>query len=294
MTGLDLCRSLLGQYGAAEPALWRPAPEPIRKSSLGPAAGHVFVVGFPRSGTSLLEQALAGHPDIVTLEEKPTLTPAIDAYLDPPVNIDALTEMDAAAADHWRAAYWDRVQAHGVAVEGKVFIDKQPFYTFWLPLIGKLFPQARVVVVRRDPRDVVLSCLRNPFRMTPLTYDLMDLERSARLYAAAMDILELCMRHCGAPVFAYRHEDLVGHFQAIAADLCAFLGLDWSERILGFASTAKARDIRTPSAGQVERGLNRDGIGVWRRYGDALAPVLPILEPVALRYGYPPCAEAEA
>jgi tetratricopeptide (TPR) repeat protein len=285
LAGVDLCHRLADGYRDAGPDLWTPAPAGADAS--GGAAGHVFVVGFPRSGTTLLEQVLASHPDVVALEEQATLTPAIDAYLDPPDRLDDMARMDEAAADRWRRDYWERVRRFGVDPTGKVFVDKQPFYTLWLPLIGKLFPDARIVVARRDPRDVVLSCFRRPFRMTPVTYELMDLERSAHLYAGAMDILETFLERSPNPRFIYRHEDLVADFDAVSNQLCAFLGLTWSERLRDFAATARTRHIRTPSALQVVRGLNRDGIGAWRPYAGALRPIMATLQPWVDAYGYP-------
>ncbi|HUO22210.1 MAG TPA: sulfotransferase [Caulobacteraceae bacterium] len=284
MTGLDLCLSLERRYADGDAALWRAAPG----ESGGPAAGHVFLVGFPRSGTTLLEQALAGHPDVVALEERPTLVAAIDAFLDPPLGVEALARLDQDQADHWRGQYWAQVRANGADVSGKIFVDKQPFYGLWLPLIGKLFPQAKIVVARRDPRDVVLSCLRNPFRMTPVTYELMDLERGAALYAGTMRIIDLFRARSANPVFEHRHETLVDDFEGAVRPLCAFLNLPWTDCLADFAATAARREIRTPSADQVRRGLNRDGVGAWRRYAAELAPVLPMLSPLAERYGYPP------
>jgi tetratricopeptide (TPR) repeat protein len=284
LVGLDLCLRLRDAYRAADPALWR--PEENRETANGGEAGHVFVVGFPRSGTTLLEQVLASHPQVVALEEQPTLMPAIDAYLDPPDGLDALAHMDEATADHWRRIYWDRVRSFGIDPSGKVFIDKQPFYTLWLPLIGKLFPEAKVVVARRDPRDVVLSCFRKPFRMTPVTYELMDLERSAALYAAAMDILSTFIERSPSPTLVYQHEDLVRDFDCVTRRLCDFLELPWTEQLHDFAETAKARPIRTPSALQVTRGLNLDGVGAWKAYAAALAPILVTLEPYVQAFGY--------
>jgi tetratricopeptide (TPR) repeat protein len=284
LSGLDLCQALVQGYGAAPETLWRPAPG----SQGGGEAGHVFVVGFPRSGTTLLEQALAGHPDIVTLEERPTLLPAIERYLDPPTGLGALAELDEAAAEDLRRDYWARVRAFGVEPGGKVFVDKQPFYSLWLPLIVKLFPDARLVIPRRDPRDVVLSCFRRPFRPTPVTWEFLDLERGARVYDAAMRILDLTRARSALPVFDYRHEDLIEDFDGVASALCGFLGLGWHERLRDFAATARSRPVSTPSASQVVRGLNRDGVGAWRPYGDHMDAVQPILEPWVQSLGYAP------
>jgi hypothetical protein len=282
MAGLDLCQDLVRRYRHAGSELWRPAPG----AASGPAAEHVFLIGFPRSGTTLLEQVLAGHPRVAALEERPTLAPAIDAYLDPPSGVDALAKIDGAAAERWRADYWRRVGEFGAAVDGRLFVDKQPFYGLWLPLIGKLFPEAKIIVARRDPRDVVFSCFRNPFRMTPITYELMDLERAASLYAGVMEAIELFLARSANQAFVYRHEDLVDRFEPTLAALCTFLGLDWRDDMARFQLTAGARDIRTPSAHQVMRPLNREGIGVWRRYARPLAPILPRLRVLAERYGY--------
>jgi tetratricopeptide (TPR) repeat protein len=284
MAGLDLCQTLAEGYAAAPDNLWRPAPGTVD----GGAAGHVFVVGFPRSGTTLLEQVLAGHPDIVALEERPTLLGAIERYLDPPTGLAALADMDEATAEQLRRDYWARVRSFGVEPTGKVFVDKQPFYTLWLPLIVKLFPDAKLVVPRRDPRDVVLSCFRRPFFMTPVTWEFLDLERGAQVFDAAMRILDLACERSPLPVFDYRHEDLIEDFDGVCGALCRFLGVAWDDRLRDFAQTARARRVTTPSATQVVRGLNRDGVGAWRAYGAQAQVMQPILAPWVERLGYAP------
>ncbi len=284
LSGLDLCNALLQGVQAAPPSLWTPAPG--RED--GGAAGHVFIVGFPRSGTTLLEQVLASHPRVVALEEAPTLKPAIDAYLDPPSGIAALADMDEETAERWRRDYWTRVRDFGADPSGKVFVDKQPFYSLWLPLIARLFPTARILIARRDPRDVLLSCFRHPFRMTPVTYELMDLDRAAQLYDGAMRLIDLFRAKAANPSLAYRHEDLVDDFDGVAGRICAFLDLTWDPRLRDFAQTARQRPVRTPSARQVVRGLNRAGIGAWRPYAAQLSPILPRLEPWVKTLKYPP------
>jgi tetratricopeptide (TPR) repeat protein len=282
LSGLDLCQALVQGYGAAPETLWRPAPG----SQGGGEAGHVFVVGFPRSGTTLLEQALAGHPDIVTLEERPTLLPAIERYLDPPTGLGALADLDEAAAEDLRRDYWARVRAFGVEPGGKVFVDKQPFYSLWLPLIVKLFPDARLVIPRRDPRDVVLSCFRRRFGMNGPMYQLLTLAGGAAFYDAAMQIGER-LPIFGLPHLIVRHESLVEDFDATVREVCGFLDMPFTEAMRGFAGRIQDRGVATPSGVQVSRGLTAEGIGAWRRYADQMAEVLPVLEPWARRFGYP-------
>lgn len=222
----------------------------------------------------------------MTLEERATLLPAIERYLDPPQGLDAMADMDEETAERLRREYWARVRAFGVDPTGKVFVDKQPFYTLWLPLIVKLFPHAKLVVPRRDPRDVVLSCFRRPFHMTPVTYELLNLERAARLFDAAMRILDLTCEQSALPVFDYRHEDLIEDFDGVGAALCSFLDVPWDARLRDFSETARRRRVCTPSAPQVLRGLNRDGVGAWRAYARHIEIVRPILDPWAKRLGY--------
>jgi hypothetical protein len=83
-----------------------------------------------------------------------------------------------------------------------------------------------------------------------------------------------------------RYESLIEDFEGTARAACEFLGVDWNARLLDFASRARKRGISTPSAAQVTRGLNREGQGVWRRYADQMAAVLPVVDPWVRGFGY--------
>ena len=156
-----------------------------------------------------------------------------------------------------------------------------------LPLVAKLFPGARILFARRDPRDVVLSCFRRRFGMNPSMYQLLTLEGSAAYYGAVMRLSELYAGLLPLPRRLVRYESLVEDFDATARAACEFLGLEWSEELRDFAAKARTRGITTPSAAQVARGLNRDGQGTWRRYLPQMAPVLPMLRPWIEAFGYP-------
>jgi Tfp pilus assembly protein PilF len=250
------------------------------------AAGHVFLVGFPRSGTTLIEQVLASHPRVAALEERPTLVEAAVEFLADARGLERLASLSESEAEAWRRRYWRVVREAGVNADGKVFVDKQPAGAVLLPLAAKLFPHAKVLFAIRDPRDVVLSCLRQGFQMNAFTYELTTLEGAARCYDAVMRLAELCRTHLSRDWFDLRLEDLIADFDGRTRALCDFLGLDWSPRLAGFAETAKQGNVRTPSADQVRAGLNDSGVGRWRSYETMLAPVLPILEPWAERLGY--------
>ena len=283
-TALAHAQGLAAWFGAADPEPWRRAPE-LRPRAADPAL-HVFLVGFPRSGTTLLENVLAAHPNVVSLEEKDCLAPAIGAYLDSDEGLERLARIGPGEAMRQRDDYWSAVRSFGVEPRGRVFIDKMPLASLNLPLIAKLFPGARILFARRDPRDVVLSCFRRRFGMNPSMYQLLTLEGAAAFYDAVMRLSEIYRERLALPQHLIRYESLVEDFEGATRDVCAFLGLEWDEGLKDFAAKARTRGISTPSAAQVARGLNRDGQGAWRRYRDQMAPVLPLLQPWVERFGY--------
>jgi len=276
-------RRLEAWFRDCDPAPWRTAPP----AGAQPAAAHVVLVGFPRSGTTLLEQALAGHPGVVALEEAPTFAAAHDAFLASDAGLARLAALTPAEAAAWRARYWAEVASHGVEARGRLFLDKQPAGTEDLPLVAKLFPGAKVLFAVRDPRDVVLSCFRQNFRMNAMTYAFTDLVEAAAGYDASFRLAERYRRVLPLEVLDVRHEELIADFEAGLRRICAFLGLEFHAAMTDVAGTAQARVVRTPSAPQVRAGLNAQGVGRWRAYAEALAPVLPVLEPWARRLGYP-------
>ncbi|WP_165837089.1 tetratricopeptide repeat-containing sulfotransferase family protein [Phenylobacterium hankyongense] len=281
--GVETCRRLIGYFEAADPADWRPTPESER---VGGETEHVFLVGFARSGTTLLEQVLASHPDVVALEEKPTVDDAILAYITDAAALDRLAALDETTARPWRELYWRKVREFGVEPAGKVFVDKLPLHTIYLPVIAKLFPRAKILFARRDPRDVVVSCFRRRFRLNPLVVEFTDLTRTAQVYAGAMRLAEIYREKLTLPTHIHRHEDLVEEFDRETQAICAFIGVPWDARMRDFVETANRRDIRTPSADQVRRGIYREGMGQWRRYGATIDEIKPILAPWVEAFGY--------
>jgi Flp pilus assembly protein TadD len=275
----------LGAYFEQSPAsAWKGAAGSAGEGDA--VAGHVFLVGFPRSGTTLLEQVLASHPDIVALEERSTLGD-VGAFFFENAELDRLAKLKKADAERLRAEYWARVRENGVDPTGKVFVDKLPLATLWLPYVAKLFPKAKVLFARRDPRDVVLSCFRRRFVVNGALYAFTELDELARFYAGVMGLAEIYRETLPLAWQVHRHEDLVEDFDKEVQSICGFLGVEWNEAMRDFAETAKRRDVRTPSAPQVRRGLYREGMGQWRAYAEGMAPVLSTLEPWVERFGYP-------
>ena len=283
-TALGHARRLTAWLEAADPALWRHQPE--TSASAADPKTHIFLVGFPRSGTTLLETVLAGHPEVVTLEEKDGLAQAADAYLRSSAGFDRLANVSPAEAHSQRDAYWSAVRGFGVEPRGRVFIDKMPLATVLLPVIGKLFPDARVLFAVRDPRAVVLSCFRRRFGMNAAMYQFLTLDGAADYYDAVMRLADAYRDLRPFTENVVRYESLVEDFEGSARAVCDFLDLNWDPVMSDVAATARSRGITTPSAAQLARGLNREGQGTWRRYREQMAPVLPVLEPWVERFGY--------
>ena len=283
VSALDFTRAMLDELRQISPTAWTSRSDP-------PAAGpkvHVFLMGFPRSGTTLLEQVLASHPEVEALEERETLADAQRAFLMSPSDLARLAQAGEAELAPLRAAYWARVRAEGAEPAGKVFVDKHPFNTFRLPLILKLFPDAKILFARRDPRDVVLSCYRRRFAMSSQAYQLLTLPGVAGYYDVAMRLADLLEPAMAANTLVVRHEALVESFDTVVGEVGTFLGLPWSDTVRNFADKARDRAVATPSGAQLSRGLSAEGVGAWRRYRDQLAPVLPALAPWVERFGYP-------
>lgn len=265
---------------------WRTA-RPQEPSDVAPRE-HIFVLGFLRSGTTLLEQVLAAHPQIVRVEERETLIDASKIFLTTEQGLDRLAALSAQDASRMRALYWNRVRSYGADPTGKVLVDKQPLNTFNLPLISKLFPNAKILFALRDPRDVVLSCFRRHFDITATMFELLVLEDAARFYDSAMTLAEACRRELPLNIHDHRYEHMIEDFDGSVRAVCAFAGIEWTDAMRDFGNAARQRAIRSPSAAQVRRELYSEGVGHWRNYRPQLAPILPVLRPWVDRFGYPP------
>lgn len=281
----DFAAALAAQIRVMPEREWQPPPEVANPE--GAPAQHVFLLGFFRSGTTLLEQVLESHPDAATLEERDCLAKPAERYLTSSGGLRTLAALSGETLAALRADYWRLVRAHGIDVAGKVMIDKNPLNTLKLPLIAMVFPRAKILLALRDPRDVILSCFRRHFEVNAAMFELLTLESAARTYDAVMQLAEQAREKLPLSVHEHRYEDLVGDFEACMRKACDFIGISWDQRMRDFSTTALTQDIRSPSAQQVRRGLYGDAVAQWRRYAPQLEPVQPLLQPWIERFGYP-------
>jgi len=274
---LDYTRAMSAAMANFGERTW-PKNESADTSPAG-ALGHVFLLGFPRSGTTLLEVVLDGHPQVASIEEHELLTDAVLKFMREPLNFETLARADEGELRPLRAAYWNGVQKAGIDVAGKMFVDKYPLNTLKLPLIARLFPRAKVLFASRDPRDVVLSCFRRRFKMNPAMYELLTLPGAAAFYDAVMRFADQVRPLSGLAWREVRYETLVADFARETRAICEFLGLEWQAGMGDFAARVQEREHATPSTAQLARGLDRSGMEQWRNYGAQLQPVLAVLEP---------------
>ncbi len=277
---LSITERLAGHV-AVEAGRWQaPAVDKV-------GAPHAFLLGYPRSGTTLVENILASIDGVSVLEELPTLAAAESAFLLPADGPQRLGGITAAEAGHLRRAYWQRVAAFGVDrdADSGLFVDMDPMKGLHLPIIARLFPDANVIVMRRDPRDVVLSCARQNFAASPIALEFVTLEHAARHYDALMRLQLASLARMTNPVLELRYEALVADFDGVTRGLCSFLGLPWSAALRDFGDTARRRDVNTASVAQVRAGLFNGG-GQWRRFRGEMGGVMPILQPWISRFGY--------
>jgi Flp pilus assembly protein TadD len=249
----------------------------------GPDNLPAFLVGFPRSGTTLLDTFLMGHPSVCVSEENPLLQTVSDAAKE----LKRLPDMPQAEVDRLRTLYFQEAAKYVPECKGRRLIDKLPFAMVATPYIHRLFPGAPIIFVERHPCDVVLSCYFNRFVPTGPAASFVDLVDTAKLYDRMMRFWLRSQELLPLQVHAIRYERLVQDPETELRQVAAFLGLEWSADLVDNRGTAAKRGfINTPSYAQVAQPVYKDSVARWIRYRTQLEPVLPILSPWAKRLGY--------
>lgn len=257
-----------------------------------PAAGTsersapTFLVGFPRSGTTLLDTFLSGHEAIEVIEEKNMLDLAGRVLGDQ----QDLHRIDAATVAQARAVYFSALDQH-LCKDGKprTIIDKLPLAMTGAPIIKRLFPDAKIIFAMRHPADCVLSSFLQAFQLNDAMANFLELEDAARLYDVAMQVWIRAADLFSIDSHVVVYEELVADPESVLRPLIAWLGLEWHGDLLDHRSTAAGRGaIVTPSYDQVTQPLYRRASGRWRNYSAYLEPVRGLIEPWAIRHGYGP------
>lgn len=255
----------------------------LRPLQSRPRRSPAFLVGFPRSGTTLLDTFLMGHPDTAVLEEFHMLGAAETAL----GNVAALPHRSADQLEQAWNAYFAELDRHVERDFPGLIVDKLPLNMLGLPVIYSLFPDARIIFAQRHPCDAVLSGFMQSFTLNDAMACFLTIEDAADFYDAAMTLFTRSRVSLPLAVHHLVYEELVADPAATLQPLIAFLGLDWRPELVDHRTTAKARGaISTPSYDQVVQPLSKAPSGRWRRYEKQLEPVLSVLLPWAKRLGY--------
>ena len=252
------------------------------------AESPIFIVGFPRSGTTLLELVLDAHPQLQSIDEQPFLQNALDDILAEAVRYPGeLAALNQAQLERIRRAYWDKAVRRIERAPGRRLIDKNPLNVLRLPVIKRLFPHAKVILAIRHPCDVILSCFMQHFRAPDFALLCKDIPTLAAAYRRIFDFWYSQQELLQADVLELRYERFIDDFEPNARRVFDFLELPWDPAVLSPAQRAhEKRFISTPSYSQVVQPINARAVGRWRNYQAHFTASLPILMPYLERRGY--------
>ncbi len=248
--------------------------------------------GHPRSGTTLLEQVLDSHPDIVSAEEteifyNDAFGPLLSGHPDDTAMFDALAGTTTERLQQTRQNYFHNMEASlGHPLASRLLIDKNPSYTFLIPAFVRIFPEARLIIALRDPRDVVLSCFMQDLPLNHAGAAFLDLKSTVAEYSALMDVWCTIKPLLKNPWLEVRYEDMVDDLDSIARRTLGFLEVPWDKSVLNFDQHAREKVVRSPTYADVAKPVYKSAKGRWRHYQKYLEPHLEKLEPFAKAFGY--------
>lgn len=249
----------------------------------------IFLVGFPRSGTTLLDTLLMNVTDLHVLEELPVMI-EVDLALGDEAR---LADLEQGEAESLRRLYFEALARIAPPPrEGMRIVDKHPLRMARMPIVARLFPSAKIILVERHPCDVVLSCFMSNFALNHAMRSFTTLEEAARTYDAVFETWTRAEALLGLQVHRVRYERMVEDLEGEMRALLAFLDRPFDPTVLDNQASAAARGhVRTASYAQVTEPIYTRSSGRWQRYRAQLEPVLPILAPWIERLGYPPVGD---
>lgn len=257
-------------------------------SGAGTQDTPVFLVGFPRSGTTLLDQIFDSHPQVQTLEE-PLSVDAMKVILknSPEGYPHSMSSLTPDELHRLKSAYFGVVEQRLKREPGTVFIDKLPLNLCNAALIHRVFPGALFLFALRHPCDVCLSAYMQNFRLNSAMACFLDLEDAALLYERLMKLWQQSVEVLSLEYHTIRYEDLVVDMRPQIEAALKFIGVAWDDKVLKHLDHARQRRrIGTPSFRQVTEPMYKTARYRWHHYERELTPVLPRLRPFIERFGY--------
>ena len=254
--------------------------------------GIAFLVGFPRSGTTLLDRMLSAHPDIEVLEEK-SLFSFLHQDWSKAGSLEALADIKEAQISDARKIYRREMSRHRREPERSLVIDKLPLNLAYLFLIHRLFPKAPVIFLQRHPIDICISCYVQAFELEASMGYFLDIQQTAEYYDAVMRVAALSIDQVGNPIHQLRYEDLVAEPKEQLTVLLNFLALERNDSLPDYWRQGGSESSNTPSYQQVSQPLYTRSIGRWHHYSKQLDSSLSLLQPWVKRFGYEDASTTE-
>lgn len=259
---------------------------------LEPKRRLALLCGHPRSGTTLLEQVLDSHPDIVSAEETSIFHdhayPFLSRSASPTANV--LSVLDSASVETLHEArknYFRCMEGFlGAPIGNRLLVDKNPILTFLIIPFVRIFPGAKILIALRDPRDVCLSCFMQPLTLNQSAAAFLTLEGTVDDYAELMTMYQAVIPQLLNARMEVRYEDMVADLEPVSRKVLEFLGIEWDERVLRFHEHARQKLVRSPTYADVTKPVFKRAVGRWKNYEKYLEPHLGKLEPLVRAFGY--------
>ena len=239
----------------------------------------VFLIGFPRSGTTLLDTILRTHKSIQVIEEKSLVDELIN-HLNKITGGELLklNLIEKNLIKELRSFYFERRKNFVSYGNKTIVVDKMPLNIFYIPELKKIFPNSKFIFAMRNPCDVVLSCFMQPFQPNDAMNNFFNLEDTAKFYDLVMKLWKKYCDTFNLNLNILKYEDVVNNFDYTLKSLLKFLEIEWSDDLRNFYLTASKRGIiHTPSYTQVNMPLYSNSIGRWKIYNKQFYNVNSIL-----------------
>ena len=227
-----------------------------------------FLIGFPRSGTTLLDTILRSHPSIEVLEEIPIINKFVDLlYIKKNFNFSNLENTNPDLIKEMREFYFHQIETYKKEKGKKITIDKMPLNIVHVGEILRFFPNAKFILALRHPYDCVLSCFMQNFMLNHAMANFLDLDDSSKLYDLTMSLWKKYNKVFKVDYHIIKYEDVILNFDKTIKDLLSFLDVSWSEDVKKFYKTAEKRGIiNTPSYNQVSQPIYSNSMYRWKNY----------------------------
>ncbi len=261
---------------------------PWKETKLKYVESPVFMIGFPRSGTTLLDSILRSHTDIEVVEEKPMIEILISNIKNfTNGNLKRLNELNDDNLKELRNVYFEKRKIYlENNSNSKIIIDKLPLNIIYVPEILRVFPNARFIFSLRHPYDSVLSCYFQNFKLNSSMSNFLKLEDSANFYDTVMQLWTTYKKIFNPKVYELKYEDLIFSFENSVKKVLNFLEIEWKDDLYNFNEIAKKRRITTPSYYQVTQPINNKAIGRWKNYNNQLNETKLIIKKWVNFYNY--------